>query len=195
MSSGFWVSFSLPAAFNISTGIIVLCSVGIYAALYFAKRSKQKALVVSIVATFILSIAFGISQFNGWAQMVGEGDHLIGRLMDLKGTYGEDFTFYYKGESLIEQNGQFFLATDMEYSLNDELTSASNTASSYFYVFTFMHLLHVVLGMGLLIFLLVKALKGHYNSEHTLGVKLTGMYWHFMGGLWIYIILFLHFIH
>jgi cytochrome c oxidase subunit 3 len=49
--------------------------------------------------------------------------------------------------------------------------------------------------MGLLIFVLIKALMGRYNKKNSLGVKLTGMYWHFMGGLWIYIMLFLHFIN
>jgi len=197
MSSGFWASFSFPSAFSISTGIIILCSIGIYGALYFAKKNNQKALVILIVVTFILSIAFGLSQFNGWNQMIAQGNYMQSGLMDLTGVHGEDHVFYYKGEKLLDVDGQFFMPEDTkrDYALNDELAAARNTSSSYFYVLTGMHLVHVVLGMGLLIFVLVRALKGRYNNEYSLGLKLTGMYWHFMGGLWIYILLFLHFIH
>lgn len=196
-SSGFWASFNLPSAFYVSTLIIVLCSVGMFLALHFAKAGNQKALINSLLLTMALSIGFGISQFAGWNQMFTVGNHVQGGILGLDGTTAKGDIFYYKGEELIEEAGQYYMAADAEkeYPLNDELESAGNNASSYFFVLTGMHLVHVLLGFGLLVYIFFKALKGRYGKENYLGVKLTGRYWHFMGGLWVFIILFLYFIH
>lgn len=196
-SSGFWASFELPSAFYISTILILLCSVGMFLALNFAKAGNQKALTYSLLFTILLSVGFGILQFNGWSQMFEAGNHVQGGILSLSGKTAEGTVFYYKGTELVEQNGQYFMAVDIEkdYPLNDELESAGNNASSYFFVLTGMHLVHVLLGFGLLVFILIKALKGRYGKENYLGIKLTGRYWHFMGGLWVCIMLFLYFIH
>ena len=197
MSSGFWAQFDLPSAFLVSTCLIMLCSVGMIMALRAAKKGDQKMMVGSLIITLVLSLGFGASQFSGWSKMIASGNYVQSSLLDIQGVYGEDHFFYYKGTQLLEIDGQYYMPADSgrEFPLNDELDSARNTASSYFYVLTFMHLLHVLIGVGLVIYLLFKAMKGRYGQQSYLGVKLSGMYWHFMGGLWIYIMVFLHIIH
>lgn len=197
MTTGFWATFSIPSAFLVSTVIILLCSAAWVAALVFAKRDRPMARNISLFLVMLLGIGFAFSQFNGWGNMVQNGNRVTGGLLDLQGAYGQDFLFYYKGEALLEEGGDYFMAADTnkEYPLNDELEAGRNTASSFFYVLTGVHLLHVLLGMGLLIYVMVKALNGRYSANNCQSLKLAGRYWHFMGGLWIYILLFLHFIH
>lgn len=196
-ASGFWASFDLPLAFYVSTFLILLCSGGMFLALYFARSGKQQALTISLLLTITLSIGFGISQFTGWDQMFQKGKHIQGGILGMDGAKTAGDVFYYKGIELIEYEGQYYMPADgeKEYPLNDELESAGNNASSYFFVLTGMHLVHVILGLGLLVFISIKALKGRYGQENYLGIKLTGRYWHFMGGLWVFIMLFLYFIH
>jgi cytochrome c oxidase subunit 3 len=35
------------------------------------------------------------------------------------------------------------------------------------------------------------ASKDKYNVENTLGIRLTAVFWHFLGILWVYLFLFL----
>lgn len=70
----------------------------------------------------------------------------------------------------------------------------SNPAGSYFYVLTFMHLLHLLGGIIAVLVVYFKSLKNRYNSENLLGLKLCSIFWHFLGVLWVYLFLFLLFI-
>lgn len=70
----------------------------------------------------------------------------------------------------------------------------SNTAVSWVYVITFLHWLHVLSGLIVLIVTLVQASLGKYTSDSHLGLSLTSIFWHFLDGLWIYLFAFLVFI-
>ena len=70
----------------------------------------------------------------------------------------------------------------------------SNASGSYFYLITFMHVLHLLGGLIALFVVFFKSLKNKYNSQNLLGVKLCAIYWHFLDVLWIYLFLFLLFV-
>ncbi len=72
--------------------------------------------------------------------------------------------------------------------------SASNASGSFFYLITFMHLLHLVGGLIALMVVYFKALAEKYKPSDFLGVQLCSIYWHFLDVLWIYLFLFLYFI-
>ena len=65
---------------------------------------------------------------------------------------------------------------------------ASNPSSSFFYVFTAAHALHVLGGLGGLTRVIYK-LKNHTLRRSTLVA--TSRYWHFMDVLWVYLLLLL----
>jgi hypothetical protein len=68
---------------------------------------------------------------------------------------------------------------------------ASNAAGSFFYILTWLHLMHMVGGLISLSVTAYNASKQKYTPENYLGVKLTAMFWHFLGILWVYLFLFL----
>ena len=70
----------------------------------------------------------------------------------------------------------------------------SNTAVSWVYVITFLHWLHVLSGLIVLIVTMVQASRGRYTADSYLGLSLTAIFWHFLDGLWIYLFAFLVFI-
>ncbi len=72
--------------------------------------------------------------------------------------------------------------------------SQSTQQSSYLYLLTALHVAHLIGGLISLIVVLVKTLKNKYSSTNYLGVQISITYWHFLGGLWIYLFLFLNFI-
>jgi len=65
---------------------------------------------------------------------------------------------------------------------------ATNPNSSFFYVFTGMHALHVLGGIAALVYL-VGRLTGSRNVFRRSTFDSTAIYWHFMGGLWLFLLL------
>lgn len=114
----------------------------------------------------------------------------------MDGKYGEDFWIYYNGEKLDYVNREFFInGKKISPKLNTDLFKQQNTASSFIYVFAGMHLLHWIGGIIVLCVLFFKGLKGLYHQGDYLGITIGSIYWHFLGILWLYLYLFLIYIH
>ncbi len=70
----------------------------------------------------------------------------------------------------------------------------SNVASSFLYVITGAHLLHIFAGIIALIRVLYRNATGGYSPDDHLGFTLGAIFWHFVDALWIYLFLFFYFI-
>lgn len=114
----------------------------------------------------------------------------------LKGKYGEDFYITYKGKTVEYENRNFYLdGQQLSAAQYDKLRESRNTASSFIYIFSFVHWLHLLGGIIYLIILFRKSLKNEFDADNQLKLKLGNIYWHFLGGLWIYLFLFLNYIN
>ncbi len=71
--------------------------------------------------------------------------------------------------------------------------SASSITTTFFYVVTLAHLVHLAGGIISLLIIIYNHFKQKYNSTQTLGIELGAMYWHFLDILWVYLFLFLYF--
>ena len=58
---------------------------------------------------------------------------------------------------------------------------------SLYFAMTGLHALHMVIGAGLLIYLILEARKGRYTVEYNTPVDLIGLYWHFVDIIWIFL--------
>lgn len=74
---------------------------------------------------------------------------------------------------------------------------ASNPHSSFFYLFTGAHVVHVLGGLGALAYLLLRTRRKRDTVEGELkrvgAVDAATIYWHFLDGLWICLFLLLFF--
>jgi len=70
----------------------------------------------------------------------------------------------------------------------------SNSAASFLFVITFLHMIHVLGGVIALIVFWFKAIRKSGASTSLLSVEILGTYWHFVGVLWIYLFLFYNWI-
>ena len=75
----------------------------------------------------------------------------------------------------------------------DEAKQAQIYFSLYF-AMTGLHALHMIIGMPILLTLSVKAWKGRYGPAWSTPVELTGLYWHFVDIVWIFLFPFLYLI-
>jgi cytochrome c oxidase subunit 3 len=69
----------------------------------------------------------------------------------------------------------------------------SSITTTFLYVVTVVHLLHLAGGLISLFIIIFNQLRHKYNADQTLGIELGAMYWHFLDLLWIYLFLFLFF--
>lgn len=70
----------------------------------------------------------------------------------------------------------------------------SNPSGSFLYVITGLHVAHLVAGILYLAFVFIKSFNNQISSKDVMRVELCATYWHFLGGLWVYLFLFLLFI-
>ncbi len=63
----------------------------------------------------------------------------------------------------------------------------SHPHSSFFYLLTSLHGLHLLGGVVALSFVTVAALRMRIGFKRRTAVDVTALYWHFMDGLWIYL--------
>ena len=67
----------------------------------------------------------------------------------------------------------------------------SNPSGSFLYIISGLHGFHIISGLIFLIIVLVMTMKGEVNSKSMLWSEACGTYWHFLGGLWIVLYVFL----
>jgi cytochrome c oxidase subunit 3 len=67
---------------------------------------------------------------------------------------------------------------------------AANQATSFFYIFTAAHALHLLGGIAALLYVSVRDFEKGQISRVT-AVEITSFYWHFMDGLWVFLLVLL----
>ncbi|HTK82517.1 MAG TPA: cytochrome c oxidase subunit 3 family protein [Bacteroidota bacterium] len=66
---------------------------------------------------------------------------------------------------------------------------------SLYFIMTGLHALHMIIGIGVLIVLIIQARKGTYTSEYYSPVDVSGLYWHFVDIVWIFLFPLLYLIN
>jgi cytochrome c oxidase subunit III len=56
-----------------------------------------------------------------------------------------------------------------------------------YFAMTGMHALHMIIGFGLLTYLLVQAYRNVYSAAYYTPVEMIGLYWHFVDIVWIFL--------
>lgn len=135
----------------------------------------------------------------------------------VKGKMGEDFHVIYRpsyietaeGERISnKEKGNYY---ELEYvnrrlkykgmngylTENDlrKATETADTSSAYLWIITFAHLMHIAVTMLYLIRVVIRSFTGKITQENYIGLKMGSLFWHFLGALWLYLLLFLLFIH
>lgn len=113
-----------------------------------------------------------------------------------KGQVGKDFHIYYKGKELGYKDRQLVKdGKPLDRYLQLKVMESADTSSSYLFMITFIHLLHILITLLYVVKLVTRSFTGKINSENTISLKVGAIFWHFLGVLWIYLLLFLLFIH
>lgn len=58
---------------------------------------------------------------------------------------------------------------------------------SLYFGMTGLHALHMIIGIGILLALVLMAKKGRFGKDYFTPIELTGLYWHFVDIIWIFL--------
>jgi cytochrome c oxidase subunit 3 len=149
-------------AFN--TVVLICSSLTMAMAVHSAALGKRIALVVWLVATLGLGTLFlGVKGVEYHEKYVEH--HIPGPYFDFNYDRAE------KGEKPVPA---------------DVATQTSIFFALYF-AMTGMHALHMIIGAGILLFLIWKAYQGGYPPNHYTMIENFGLYWHFVDIIWIFL--------
>ncbi len=58
---------------------------------------------------------------------------------------------------------------------------------SFYWIMTALHGLHVTIGICVVLVMMVLAWRGHFSPAYYSPVDVTGLYWHFVDVVWIFL--------
>jgi len=157
----------------VNTGVLILSSFTMAMAVYFTQVGKQRPQVIALVLTLILGLTFlGI-------KAVEYHDKYEDKLIPGKIIPGVEF------------DPEVAHAGDTDKHKLHLLEGATLPQVQMFYwiyfAMTGMHALHMIIGAGLLTYLIIFSLRGRFDPEYHSPVEVIGLYWHFVDIVWIFL--------
>ena len=147
---------------TVNTAVLICSSLTVAMAIRCAQVGKQKAIVIYLVLTIILGLAFlGIKGIE-YKQKFDE-NHVPG----LANFHLEGHVPRHADIPVNQQHAQIYF--------------------SLYFAMTGMHALHMIVGAGLLTTLIVMASRNRFSATWYTPVELIGLYWHFVDIVWIYL--------
>ena len=58
---------------------------------------------------------------------------------------------------------------------------------SLYFAMTGLHAIHMVVGVGIILFIIMQTAKGVYSSDYYTPIDIAGLYWHFVDIIWIFL--------
>jgi cytochrome c oxidase subunit 3 len=86
----------------------------------------------------------------------------------------------------LQVYGWYILSYKMQVFLTDP-----NASRSFVYIFTLMHLLHILGGLIFLLFGLTGSIKRIPQVKNIYRMEMSAIFWHFLDIIWIYLYVFL----
>lgn len=58
---------------------------------------------------------------------------------------------------------------------------------SFYFAMTGMHALHMIIGIGIMLLLILLTLRNRFSAEYHSPIEMTGLYWHFVDIVWVFL--------
>jgi cytochrome c oxidase subunit 3 len=157
----------------VNTVVLIVSSFTMAMAVYSTQIGRQRSTIVCLILTMILGATFlGI---KGVEYRDKYRDHLIpGQLIP-----GRPF------DPEVAKPGE----TDPHKLHLVEGATVRNVELFYwiYFAMTGMHALHMIIGLGIMAVLVIMAWRGRFSPEYHAPVEISGLYWHFVDIIWIFL--------
>jgi cytochrome c oxidase subunit III len=168
-----------------NTVVLILSSLTMAMSVWAAQVGKKKLVTFFLIATLGLGTVFlGIKAVEYHDKYVEH--HIPGASFDM---------YYCTNNPAVCHMDDAALAKEKKELAEAERQSGSQVAVnahaqlffSLYFGMTGLHALHMIIGAGLLIWLIVESMKGRFTPEYNTPVENIGLYWHFVDIVWIYL--------
>jgi len=135
-------------------------------------RKHRSKMVKYLVVTAALACVFLVIKYFEYSHKIHLGI-LPGNLYNFA-----EWPVYRDGEDIlgvITENGTV------------DVTKAPHVFFSLYFVMTGVHGLHVVIGIGVILWLALRGKRGEFNLENHSAVENVGLYWHLVDLIWIFL--------
>ena len=68
-----------------------------------------------------------------------------------------------------------------------EFAHAAELFFSLYFMTTGIHALHMIIGIGVLLYMTYRAFKNHFSAVYYDPLEMVGLYWHFVDIAWVFI--------
>jgi cytochrome c oxidase subunit III len=152
-------SSSLNVFIGAANTVVLLCSsLTMVLAVRAAQLGQKQLIVLFLILTLLLGGVFlGVKAYE-WNEKFQE-HHIPGPSFHLEGLTPDN--------PVTQGHAQLFF--------------------SLYFAMTGLHAFHMIIGAGLLLYLIFEARKGRYTAEYNTPVDLIGLYWHFVDIIWIFL--------
>ncbi len=152
-----------------NTIVLLVSSFTMALAVRAAQLGKRRQTVVNLLLTFALAAVFMIIKYF-------EYRHKFELCLYPGKFYG-----------LPDAKGHISAACPAAAELLEQGARAPQLFFSLYFTMTGLHGLHVLIGMGLLLWMARRASHGEFGPEYHTPVELTGLYWHLVDLVWIFL--------
>ncbi len=142
----------------VNTAVLICSSLTMVLAVRAAQMGNRRPLITFLILTILLGSTFLGIKVVEYSHKFHE--HLVP---------GPSFHLLpaQAGEGNDPQHAQLFFA--------------------FYFAMTGMHAFHMIIGLAILGVLVYKSWQGRFTSEYYTPVDITGLYWHFVDVVWIYL--------
>lgn len=202
-----WMHAVPPMAFWWSNAIIVLSSIALVMSVRAMRKGAASTSKVWLGFTFVLGLLFAVSQHNGWQDLKSRNAgsytyqtesgliatkwNTAGRML---GNYGTDFWFEMQGQRLILENGEYYIPTKPDSPVTNVVMTTFNASAALISILVYVHIAHLVLGLLYMVRLFWRMHRGAVHPGDYVSLSTAGVYWHFLGVLWLYLFAFVFYI-
>lgn len=169
----------------INTGVLLLSSFTMAMSVYSAQTGQKKKIIAYLAVTLLCACTFMGIKYVEWKSKFDH--HLVP---------GPSFKFdiddpYPAAELPADwpAKREALLAADPYIERHAQMFFVM------YFCITGLHGIHVLIGMGLIGWILLRAIRGEFNERWFTPVEMVGLYWHLVDVIWIYVFPLIYLIH
>jgi cytochrome c oxidase subunit III len=150
----------------------------------FGEASKKLSVVLGATNTAVLICSSLTMAFAVRSAQLNQRKRLLGFLVATM-LLGSVFL----GIKAVEYSHKFHehLVPGSSFGFEGPNAGGAQIFFSFYFAMTGLHALHMIIGIGLMIWLLVKTNRGRFSSEYYSPVENVGLYWHFVDIVWVFL--------
>ena len=166
---------SIPLG-TVNTAVLITSGFFMALAVWAAEMKKKSFLVLTLVLTTVFGVVFlGVKYFEYKEKW--EKHHIPGASFDIS-----EFV-----------NPQAYGLK--EEPMSPDMAQKTQVFFSLYFAMTGMHALHMIIGVGLLLWLIPRAQRGDFSAGYVAPIENFALYWHFVDIVWIFLFPLLYLIN